>query len=57
MIDPEIKAIFPEKSEADIERAVHNPCEDCAYWYEDCKNWCILGRLWQLWRENNKKGE
>ena len=58
-LNPEIKALFPEKTDHQILDMVINFCDDCDYRAVSgscaCENYCALGRLWKLYEE--KKNE
>lgn len=53
---PELKAIFPEKTDFDIIHKVKNPCEMCYFsdGEEWCENYCVIGRLWKIAKQKIK---
>lgn len=60
-VNPEIKKIFPEKTDDDIIYQTYNPCEHCDRYIDiDCDNDCVLGRLlldrlWKIVKDNEEK--
>ena len=56
MVDPNIKKLFPEKTDDEILYKVYNPCQLCEFYYcdDDCHE-CVLGRLWDFFEAHQPK--
>ena len=54
-VNPDIKKLFPDKTDFQIAYGTYNPCEHCEIYGDDfhCDDYCVLGRFWKREKENN----